>query len=173
MLTFPWIVLDGSSSPLFRACQFFHKLVGFLAVVLLQVFFDTLALFFSPCLLCFSHAFFSLLVGFSINCCTFSRILLFVSVLSVCRTNPGLLCWSVFEKDVAGCFYQGSVKAVDQDVYFGVLIFKGEEWSKLSPYRCSKKFCNVGVLEFLQTEPDPYVALISFFFSFFFFFLIF
>ena len=49
--------LDGSSSPLFRACQFFHKLVGFFAAVFLQVFCDTLALFFNPCLLCFSRAF--------------------------------------------------------------------------------------------------------------------
>ena len=75
--TFPCFVLDGGSSALFRACQFFHKLAGFLAVVFLQVFFDTLALFFNPCLLCFSHAFFNLLVGFSIKFGTFSRILLF------------------------------------------------------------------------------------------------
>ena len=74
--TFPCFVLDGSSSPLFRACQFFHKLVGFLAVVFLQVFFDTLALFFNPFLLCFSHAFSNLLVGFSIKFCTCSCILL-------------------------------------------------------------------------------------------------
>ena len=63
-------------------------------------------------------------------------------------------------KDVVGCFCHGSVKAVDQGVYFGVLIFKGEEWSKLSSNRCLKNFCNVGVLEFFQTEPDPYVALV-------------
>ena len=59
--------------------------------------------------------------------------------------------------------YHGSVKAVDQGVYFGVLILKGEKcekWSKLSSYHCSKNFCNVGILEFLQTEPDPYVALV-------------
>ena len=43
---------------------------------------------------------------------------------------------------------------------FGILIFKGEEWSKLSSNRCSINFCDVGVLEFLQTEPDPYIALI-------------
>ena len=58
--TFPCFVLDGSSAPLFRACRFFHKLVDFLAIVFLQVFFDTLALFFNTCLLCFSHAFFLL-----------------------------------------------------------------------------------------------------------------
>ena len=63
-------------------------------------------------------------------------------------------------KDVVGCFCHCSVKAVDQGVYFGVLIFKGEEWSKLSSYCCSKNFCDVGVLEFLQTEPDPCVALV-------------
>ena len=34
------------------------------------------------------------------------------------------------------------------------------EWSKLSSYCCSKNFCDVGVLEFLQTEPNPYVALV-------------
>ena len=39
-------------------------------------------------------------------------------------------------------------------------LHQGEEWSKLSSYRCSKNFCDVGVLEFLQTEPDPYVALV-------------
>ena len=66
--------------------------------------------------------------------------------------------WSVFAKDVVGCFCHGSVKAVDQSVYFGVLIFKGEEWSKLCS--CSKKFCDVGILEFLQTEPDPYAAMV-------------
>ena len=62
----------------------------------------------------------------------------------------------MFAKDVVGCFCHGSVKAVDQGVYFGVLV----EWSKLSSYRCLKKVCDVGVLEFLQTEPDPYVALV-------------
>ena len=66
----------------------------------------------------------------------------------------------MFAKDVVGCFCHDSVKAVDQDVYFGVLIFKGEEWSKLSSNRCLKKFCDVGILEFLQTEPDPYAALV-------------
>ena len=53
-----------------------------------------------------------------------------------------------------------SVKAVDQDVCFGVLIFKGEERSKFSSYGCLKIICDVGVLEFLQTEPDPYAALV-------------
>ena len=64
----------------------------------------------------------------------------------------------MFAKDVDGCFCHGSVKAVDQSVYFGVLIFEGEERSKLSSYRCLKKFCDVGVLEFLETEPDPCAA---------------
>ena len=31
---------------------------------------------------------------------------------------------------------------------------------ELSSYRCLKNFCDVGVLEFLQTKPDPYVALV-------------
>ena len=66
----------------------------------------------------------------------------------------------MFTKDVVGCFCHGSVKAIDQGVYFSVLIFKGEEWSKFSSYRCSKNVCNVGVLEFLQTEPDPCAALV-------------
>ena len=66
----------------------------------------------------------------------------------------------MFAKDVVGCFCHSSAKAVDQGVYLGVLIFKGKEWSKLSSYRCLKYFCNVGVLEFLQTEPDRYVALV-------------
>ena len=66
----------------------------------------------------------------------------------------------MFAKDVVGCFCHGSVKAVDQSVYIDVLIFKSEEWSKLSSYRCLKYFCDVGVLEFLQTEPDPYAALV-------------
>ena len=66
----------------------------------------------------------------------------------------------MFAKDVVGCFCHGNVKAVDQNVCFGVLIFKGEEWSKLSSYRCAKNLFDVWVLEFLQTEPDPYVALI-------------
>ena len=66
----------------------------------------------------------------------------------------------MFAKDVVDYFCHNSVKAVDQGVYFGVLIFKGEEWSKLSSYRCSKNACDVGVLEFLQTEPDPYLALV-------------
>ena len=65
----------------------------------------------------------------------------------------------MFVNDV-GCFCHGSVKAVDQGVCFGVLIFNGEEWSILSSYCCSKNFCDVGVLEFLQTEPDPYVTLV-------------
>ena len=65
----------------------------------------------------------------------------------------------MFAKDVVGCFCHGSVKTVYQGIYFGVLIFKSEEWSKLSSYRCLKKFCDVGVLEFLQIEPDPYAAL--------------
>ena len=59
-----------------------------------------------------------------------------------------------------GCFCHGSIKAVDRGVCFDVLIFKGEEWSKLSSCRCSKKICDVGVLELLQTEPEPYVALV-------------
>ena len=66
----------------------------------------------------------------------------------------------MFAKDVVGCFCHGSVKAVDQSFYFGVLIFKGEEWSKLLSYCCSKNVCFLGVLEFLQTEPDPYAALV-------------
>ena len=56
---------------------------------------------------------------------------------------------------VTACF-----NAVDQGIYFGVLIFKDEQWSKLSFYRCSKNSCDVGVLEFLQTEPDSNVALV-------------
>ena len=63
-------------------------------------------------------------------------------------------------KDCVGCFCHGSVKAVDQSVYFGVLIFKGEEWSKLSSCHCSKNVCDDGILEFLQTQPDLYVALV-------------
>ena len=66
----------------------------------------------------------------------------------------------MFVKDVVGCFCHGSFKAVDQGVYFGVLIFKGEEWSKHSSFCFSKNFCDVGVLEFLQTEPDHYAALV-------------
>ena len=57
---------------MFRACQFFHKLIGFLAVVFfLQVFFDALALFFNPLL---SRTFFNFLVGFCIKFGTISRI---------------------------------------------------------------------------------------------------
>ena len=66
----------------------------------------------------------------------------------------------MFAKNVVGCFCHGSVKAVDQGIYFGVLIFKGNEWSKLSSYRCLKNLCDVGILEFLQTEPDPYATLV-------------
>ena len=66
----------------------------------------------------------------------------------------------MFAKDVVGCFCHDRVKAVDQGIYFGVLIFKGDEWSKLSSYRCSKTFCDVGVLEFFQTEPDSHAALV-------------
>ena len=40
------------------------------------------------------------------------------------------------------------------------MIVKDEEWCKLSSYRCWKIFCDVGVLKFLKTEPDPYVALV-------------
>ena len=68
-----------------RACQFFHKLVGFL-VVFLQVFFDTLALFFNPCLLCFSHA--GWLLYKVLHLQSYSS---FVSVLSVCCT--ALVCY--------------------------------------------------------------------------------
>ena len=57
-------------------------------------------------------------------------------------------------KDVVGCFCHGSVKAVDQGVYFGVLIFKGEEWSKLTSYRCLKNFCDVGALVFHPLEAE-------------------
>ena len=66
----------------------------------------------------------------------------------------------MFAQDGVGCFCHCSVKAVDQGVYFDVLIFKSEEWSKLSSCRCLTNFCDVGVLEFLQTEPDPYAALV-------------
>ena len=62
----------------------------------------------------------------------------------------------MFAKDAVNCFCHGSVKAVDQGVYFDVLIFKSEEWSKLSSYCCLKNVCDVGVLEFLQTERNPY-----------------
>ena len=51
-----------------------------------------------------------------------------------------------------------SVTAVLKLLIKASLIFKGEEWSKHSSYRCSKNLCDVGVLEFLQTEPDPYIA---------------
>ena len=61
----------------------------------------------------------------------------------------------MFAKDVVGYFCHSSVKDVDQGVYFGVEISKGEERSKLSS--CC---CNVGVLEFLQAEPDSYGALV-------------
>ena len=74
-----------SSSPLFRACQFFHKLVGFLGVfsagflrylgIVLQ----------SMSHLLFSCLFFNLLVGFSVKFCTFSRILLFF--ISLCLSH--------------------------------------------------------------------------------------
>ena len=59
----------------------------------------------------------------------------------------------MFAMDVVGCFCQGSVKAVDQEVYFVVLIFKG---ANFPPTVAGKKIFDV---EFLQTEPDPYVAL--------------
>ena len=49
-----------------------------------------------------------------------------------------------------------------KSVHFGVLISNGEEWRKRSSYHCSKNFGDVGVLEFLQTEPDPHVALVFF-----------
>ena len=65
----------------------------------------------------------------------------------------------MFAKDFVGCFCYGSVKAVDQGVYFGVMIFKGEEWSSFL-LALLEKICDVGVLKFLQTEPDPYVALV-------------
>ena len=58
------------------------------------------------------------------------------------------LCWSLFAKDVVVCFCHGSIKAVCQGVYFGVLIFKDEEWSKLSSYRCSKICAMLGSLSF-------------------------
>ena len=66
----------------------------------------------------------------------------------------------MFAKHVVGCFCNGSIKAVDRSVYFGVLIVKDEEWCKLSSCHCSKNFCYVGVLKFLKTEPDPCVALV-------------
>ena len=72
--------------------------------------------------------------------------------------DPGLLSWWLFAKDVVGCFGQGSAVAVDQGIYFGVLIVKNVEWSKL--YRCSEVFCYVWILAFLKTELDPYVALL-------------
>ena len=78
----------------------------------------------------------------------------------------------MFTKEVVGCFCHGGVLAVGQGVYFGVLIFMGEEWSKLSSYCCSKNVCDVGVLEFIQTEPYPYSAL-GFFFLFVCFVLVF
>ena len=116
---------------MFRACQFFHKLEGFLAIVFLQVFFDTLSLFSTNVSFAFLMPFFFLLAGW-----LFYKVLglksysSFASVLSVCRTAlvcvcADLLCWSVFAKDVVGCFCHGSAKASDQAVYFGVLVFKG------------------------------------------------
>ena len=102
----------------------------------------------------FAFLFLNLLVGFSIKFCTFSRILLmfqfsqFVAQLQYVIRNQGLLCWSVFAKDVVGCFCYGSVKAIDQGVYFCVLILKGEEWSKLSPYGYLKISAMLGSLSF-------------------------
>ena len=63
-------------------------------------------------------------------------------------SDLGLLCWSVFAKDVVCCFCHGSVKAVDQSVHFGFLIFKSEEWSNFFSHRRSKNVCDVGVLAF-------------------------
>ena len=154
------LFLDGKSSALFQACQFFHKLVGFLAVVLLQVFFDTLPLFFNPCPLCFPHAFFKLAGWLLYKVLHLQSYSSFVSVLSVCRTalsvTQGFFASKCLPRMLLAVSGHGSVKAVDQGVYFSVLIFKGEEWSKLSSYH----FCDFGVLEFLKTEPDPYVALV-------------
>ena len=42
----------------------------------------------------------------------------------------------MFAKDVVGCLGHGSVEAVDQGVYFGVLIVKDEEWSKIIDKGC-------------------------------------
>ena len=80
------------SSPLFRACQFFYSLEGFLAVDFLQVFFFyAFALFFNPCLLCFSHAFFFKLAGWlPYKVLHLQSYFSFVSALSVCRT--ALVC---------------------------------------------------------------------------------
>ena len=76
----------------------------------------------------------------------------FASVLSCCCT--GLLCWSVFIKDVVGCFCHASVKAVDQSIYFRVLIFKGKERSKLSSYSCSRNISAIlGSLSFCSLNP--------------------
>ena len=66
----------------------------------------------------------------------------------------------MFAKNVVGCFCHSNIKAVDQSLYFGVLIVKNEEWSNFSSYRCSKNFCDVGVLAFLKTKPDLHVALV-------------
>ena len=77
----PCFVLQGSSSPLFRACQFFHKLVGFSCCCFSAGFLRYLGIVLQsmPSLL-FSCLFFNLLVGFSINLQSYSS---FASVLSV------------------------------------------------------------------------------------------
>ena len=68
-----WIVVV---LPSFKLVSFFTSWKAFLLLFFCRFSSIPLALFFSPCLLCFSHAFFNLLVGFSIKFCVFSRILL-------------------------------------------------------------------------------------------------
>ena len=94
--TFPCFVSDGSGSPLFRACQFFHKLVGFLDVLFLQVFFDTLALFFIPCLLCFPRAFFFLTCWLA-SLCSFTRSSVFFFCFNFLRLSHSFCMSSVTE----------------------------------------------------------------------------
>ena len=104
--------MDGSNSRLFRACHFFYKLVGYLVVVV-GFFFSAGFLRYLGILLqsmsslLFSCLFLKLagwLFCVVLHLQSYSS---FSSDLCVYFQGPGLLCWSVFSKDVVGRFSHG------------------------------------------------------------------
>ena len=104
--TFPSFVLDGSSSPLFGACQFFHKLVGFLVVDVFAGILQYLVIVQLNVSFAFLMPFLNLLVCFSTTFCTFGRILLLFQFSPFCHTASVyfFVTQGFFAKDVDFCF---------------------------------------------------------------------
>ena len=67
---------------------------------------------------------------------------------SVSSVTQSVFVGRCFAKDVIGCFGQGSVAAVDQSIYFGVVIVEDEKWSNFLPVVTRKFSAMFGSLSF-------------------------